>query len=433
MGYLDFQNPTTYYGTQTANAVASFQIHFGLKPNGIAEEKTLAKIDEILSSDFQKGNSSEEIKKLKEDLVALGYVSFKNPNKYYGTKTEQAVKDFQKNNGLPISGIADEVTLKEIEKAMKGMRYTRYNLSLEEAVTIQMNASPQTDKNYAYVSKNYIDDNQTVTASKLNVRSGAGTKSSIVGTLVKGDKVNIISEYNGWYIIEFNGSSQWVDASPQDVEYYLNPNNFVGDTKQRFQFLDLSKGSAASAVDLNKFLAGKGILEGKGASFIRASNLHGVNDIYLLSHALLETGNGTSKLATGVQVGKDKTGKLVLVDSKNKSSLKNVKTVYNMYGIGAYDNCAVECGAKYAYENDWTTPERAIVRGATFIGNSYIKSGLNTLYKMRWNPEAMANTNAYGKQYATDIGWASKQVNSMYNLYQQIQNYTIYLDLPVYK
>src|SRR5699024_11832665 len=143
--------------------------------------------------------------------------------------------------------------------------------------------------------------------------------------------------------------------------------------------------------------------------------------------------NGKSQLANGVSVGKDSSGKIGLVNSKNKKSLKNIKTVYNMYGIGAYDNCALECGAKRAYEKGWTTPEKAIVGGAEFIGNGYIKSGQNTLYKMRWNPLFMEKEGYASHQYATDIGWASKQINTMYNLYNEIGYFNPYLDIPVYK
>src|SRR5699024_4594096 len=152
----------------------------------------------------------------------------------------------------------------------------------------------------------------------------------------------------------------------------------------------------------------------------------------LISHATLETGNGSSELANGIEVGKNKSGKLVLVTKSNRGSLTDIKKVYNMYGIGAYDNCAKECGPKRAYEEGWTTPDKAITGGAKFIDN-YINRGQNTLYKMRWDPAAMESTGAYGKQYATDIGWASKQINTMYNLYQSIGDYTLNLDIPEYK
>src|SRR5699024_10246209 len=123
--------------------------------------------------------------------------------------------------GLPVSGIADEITLALIEKLLNANIFTEYDITLEEALNIQMKAGPQTDKPYAYVSSAYIDGNNQVTADVLNVRSGAGTDSFVVGQLEKGSTVNILSEYNGWYVIDFKGNRQWVDASPEDVLYYL--------------------------------------------------------------------------------------------------------------------------------------------------------------------------------------------------------------------
>ncbi|MGL5695300.1 MAG: SH3 domain-containing protein, partial [Peptostreptococcaceae bacterium] len=53
----------------------------------------------------------------------------------------------------------------------------------------------------------------TVTADALNVRSGAGTSYSKVGSLKKGAKVAILSTSKGWYKIEMSGSKTgWVSA-----------------------------------------------------------------------------------------------------------------------------------------------------------------------------------------------------------------------------
>src|SRR5699024_9386001 len=176
----------------------------------------------------------------------------------------------------------------------------------------------------------------------------------------------------------------------------------------------------------------KGILAGKGKTFLEASITHGVNDIYLLSHALLETGYGTSQLAVGVDVGMNKSGNLELVNNSNKEKLTNIKTTYNMFGIGAVDNNAIKGGAFKAYNEGWFTPEKAIIGGAKFIGSSYVSVGQNTLYKMRWNPKAMDDSGHFSHQYATDIGWASKQVRNIYNLYQEVNISTIYLEVPQY-
>ncbi|APC50322.1 hypothetical protein BME96_16475 [Virgibacillus halodenitrificans] len=324
------------------------------------------------------------------------------------------------------------VWIHEAYVSLVNEKSTYYNITLSEALNMQMKAAPQTDKPYAYVSADYINKNNQVTASKLNVRSGPSVGARTVGQLVENTTVNIISKVNNWYQIEYK-SGQWVDASKADVLYYLNPDNFINHEKYQFQFLDLSRSSDTSPNVLNNYLKGKGILEGLGEAFIQASNIYGVSDIYLLSHALLETGHGTSELATGVEVGKDSKGNLVLVNSSNVNSLTDIKKTYNMFGINAVDNNALQGGAFRAYNEGWFTPKDAIIGGADFIGNKYIKSGQNTLYKMRWNPESMANNSYASHQYATDIGWAAKQIYSIYNLYQDLQIQNLYLDIPSYK
>lgn len=305
--------------------------------------------------------------------------------------------------------------------------YTKYDVTLEQMVDIQMTKNPQTDlyrNNPAYVHKNYINLNGTsfpttgvVTASVLNVREGAGTNYWIVGQLKQGQTVQVLAQKGDWLQIKF---TTWRNAKPEDVKRYLDPYNYVKGSAEYFQFLVLSQNAGISADELNeKVLINKGILSGKGQAFVEASLKHSINEMYLISHALLETGNGTSTLANGVLV--------TSVDGKPVEP----KVVYNMYGIGAYDSCALKCGAETAYKNGWFTPEAAIIGGAEFIAKSYINNPnyqQNTLYKMRWNP---ANPGVH--QYATDIGWAVKQVFNIKKLYDLIDHYILYFDIPVYK
>ncbi|MBT2572900.1 N-acetylglucosaminidase [Bacillus sp. ISL-51] len=283
---------------------------------------------------------------------------------------------------------------------------TNYNISLKDMVKKQMTVSPQTDAG-AYASLTFINTaSKTVTADVLNVRSSPEVSSgNVIGQLKKGDKVNIIGQTNGWAKISMN----WRNASSDEVEQYVNPDNYTLDSKYYFQFLKLSQTAGLNASEINqKVLADKGILTGKGQAFITAANKYSINELYLVSHALLETGNGTSELANGIKY--------------------NGKTVYNMYGIGAYDSNPNYYGAQYAYNQGWFTPEAAIIGGAAFIGSSYIHNPAyeqDTLYKMRWSAAA-------AHQYATDIGWAYKQVNRMYSLYTLLDDYTLYYDVPVY-
>lgn len=221
------------------------------------------------------------------------------------------------------------------------------------------------------------------------------------------DMVNIQMGSNPVPQIWVSGGS--VDASEEETREYLDPNSFYTDA-YKYQFLDLSRSNGISEEALNDFLADKGILSGMAETFISAAREFGISEVYLAAHACLESGNGTSQLATGMEV--------------------NGETVYNMFGIAAYDSSALYSGSMYAYNAGWTSPEAAIRGGAEWISTWYINNvdaRQNTLYKMRWNPE-----NPSEHQYATDIGWAVKQAMSIERMFASFPEAELTFDVPVY-
>ncbi|WP_078594200.1 peptidoglycan-binding protein [Evansella clarkii] len=110
-------NPTAFYGQDTANEVLAFQQYYGLRQNGIMDQISIIKLEEILSSPYQFGNRSAEIRSLKWNLVKVGFgTHWVNPTTYYGSDTVNLVEDFQKHYELRVNGIADEVTRSKLEK-----------------------------------------------------------------------------------------------------------------------------------------------------------------------------------------------------------------------------------------------------------------------------------------------------------------------------
>ncbi|NLJ18770.1 N-acetylglucosaminidase [Globicatella sulfidifaciens] len=315
-------------------------------------------------------------------------------------------------------------------------KYSNYPQSLSQIVDIQLSASspPQTDKYRnlpAYVHSSLISkdgSDYVINANSVRVRSGALTNSHIYATFNKGRKVSVLGQTTGsvvsgsnlWYQIALGA---WRLPTKSDLTQYVDPS-----LQDPFQFLVLSEPAGATASVLNRHFSSSGVLNNKGSKFIEASRKHGVNEVYLVSHAILESNNGRSALATGVEVGRNSNGSPVLVNSTNKNKLTDIKTVYNMYGIGAIDSAPLEGGAKRAYNEGWTSVDLAIVEGAQFVSDSFFRRGQDTLYKMRWNP---ANPGSY--QYATDIGWAAKQISRMKTIYDQIDNPSMMFDIPVYR
>lgn len=198
-------------------------------------------------------------------------------------------------------------------------------------------------------------------------------------------------------------------ADKERTRNYLDPNEFFRGA-YKYQFMDLSHYNGISRDRLAAFLNGKGILSGKADLFIAAARQYNISELYLVAHACLETGYGTSQLATGVNY--------------------NGVRVYNMFGIGAFDSDAVGTGSKMAYQKGWTSPEAAILGGAKWISENYINAAgnrQNTLYKMRWNPDNPGN-----HLYAGDIAWAVSQALIMDDLFVQFSEASIAYEVPVY-
>lgn len=219
----------------------------------------------------------------------------------------------------------------------------------------------------------------------------------------------------------------WRYATRDEVAYYMNPLNFINDSSGKYMFLKLNYTEGLQASQLNSVLKGKGVLEGKGEAFIEAGRRANINPIYLVAHALLETGNGTSTLARGAI----KVDKIHEEFGNENSQLKSVepKTIYNMYGIGALDKDANLWGSEKAYSEGWFTVEDAIIGGAKWIGSGYINSATynqNTIYKMRWD----FSTSSMWHQYATDVAWAYKQTSRIRSIVESMDDPIVHFEIP---
>ena len=200
-----------------------------------------------------------------------------------------------------------------------------------------------------------------------------------------------------------------INATEAETAEYMNPNNYIAGV-YKYQFMDLSAPNGVSEEALNAYLADKGILRGHGRAFIEAAQVYGLSEVYLVVHSCLETGNGTSALSRGQNV--------------------NDVTVFNVFGIGAYDNSALSSGAARAYREGWTSVDAAIMGGAKYISEAYVHSNenhQNTLYKMLWNPEHPGE-----HQYATDVSWAVKQAVNIGNVLAELGIEPSSYEIPVY-
>lgn len=195
----------------------------------------------------------------------------------------------------------------------------------------------------------------------------------------------------------------WANATRAQTSSAMNVKRIWESNTQCYQMLNLGKYQGVSVSSLNKILKGKGTLDGQGKAFAEACKKNNINEIYLIAHAFLESGYGTSNFASG-RYG-----------------------AYNYFGIGAYDNNP-NYAMTFAKNKGWTTPAKAIMGGASFVRKDYINKGQNTLYRIRWNPKNPAT-----HQYATAIEWCQHQASTIAKLYKQIGLKGIYFTRDKYK
>ena len=84
---------------------------------------------------------------------------------------------------------------------------------------IKPSEKPSTNQNTGANSNNNTNETKTigktkvVTATSLNVRSGPSTSNGVIGSLKQNDKVEVISESNGWSKVKFSGKEGYVSSA----------------------------------------------------------------------------------------------------------------------------------------------------------------------------------------------------------------------------
>ena len=228
-------------------------------------------------------------------------------------------------------------------------------------------------------------------------------------------------------MIRFQKTNAWYNSSTQanDLVYAVNPDNFDTDDPRFYQFLKLDSGySGVTAEELDAFIAHtasgrSGNLAGMGYAFVLAAQTYGVNEVYLLAHAIHESGWGNSTLASGYEY-----------DGTTQVAGKTwpAGTYYNFYGIGAVDSGPISGGRALAIREGWDSPEKAILGAAKWIKEHYIDAtsgnshfAQNTLYEMRWHsPYSNANKVRSNHQYATGTSWAYRIADIMDDCYSYV-------------
>lgn len=106
LGYLDQDEPSTLFNESIQSAVILFQRACSMEQTGIADEQmqTMLFSNHAQTYQIKESDAGADVMNLQQRLTELGYYAGRS-NGYYGPMTVEAVKSFQSQNHLSISGV----------------------------------------------------------------------------------------------------------------------------------------------------------------------------------------------------------------------------------------------------------------------------------------------------------------------------------------
>lgn len=219
----------------------------------------------------------------------------------------------------------------------------------------------------------------------------------------------------------------WVQASREAVEYFMDPRNFLTETAI-FQFEQLTYNTSyhsEEGVELvleGTWMSHQALEDNPSLTYARAfmeiGKNYGVSPFHLASRVRQEQGAmGSSPLISGTVSG--------------------YEGYYNYFNIGASGNTTSEVitsGLKKAVAMGWSTRYKSIEGGAKSVAGSYVSKGQDTLYLQKFDVDDSYN-GLYYHQYMQNVQAPSSESLSVYWAYYEggsLDN-TIVFKIPVYE
>ncbi len=217
-------------------------------------------------------------------------------------------------------------------------------------------------------------------------------------------------------------SPGWAYASEAAIKYYMDPRNWLTESNI-FQFEMLGFDSTYQTLDMverivaGTFMANQTIENGKtyAQTFVELAKSTNVSPILQAARVRQEQGiSGSSALISGTYAG-----------------YEGYYNYYNIKASGKTNAEVIENGLKYAREKGWNSRYKALVGGAQFLGNDYIRVGQDTLYLQKFD---LIGPSFYSHQYMQNIKAPYSEALSVYNAYNKagLLNQAFIFRIPVY-
>lgn len=222
-------------------------------------------------------------------------------------------------------------------------------------------------------------------------------------------------------------------ASREVISYYMDPRNFLNANDIYIYLTQLFNANNQTVAEVQQIIDGS-FIEGKVADkndkyygktyaevIYYAGRLSGVDPYVLASTIIQEHGKSGTTLSKGYAYEYE----------KNKK-----KTIYNFFNYGASGTTSAQIianGAKYAYDQGWTTPSASIIGGASKYGSGYINSEKdnyqNTYFYKNYNVLTPDRT---WHQYAQNVADSLSSSRGLQKIYADYKNTELKFRIPVY-
>ena len=277
------------------------------------------------------------------------------------------------------------------------------------------------------------------------------------------------AEEEGKVVLQTKNSNYWLNGKYIEGDYYyinqaviasfMDPRNSLYESLI-FQFLDLESSKNISNDNALKKIAGSGNLSKYFDEFEKAAVTVSINPVHIMARSEQEGANKSNYGAI--------TGLYTTSTGRKSAQGYSLDGYYNFYNIGSYtdsnydytvqrglayaagflesNSCIVKnsngkyeysaskCG-QLSYNRPWNTPEKAIIGGAEFIANDYVRKGQDTLYYQKFNVSTYSSYTDFSHQYMTNIHAPVNEGGRIYEAYKagNLLNSKFTFIIPIYK
>lgn len=224
-------------------------------------------------------------------------------------------------------------------------------------------------------------------------------------------------------------SGGWVTASYNVVGYYMDPRNFF-DPTSIFMFADQSFTDGTCTTEA---------VQSSVAGTFMDSVVPDPNETRTYSQVLMEAGANAG-------VNPCVLSAMILQEQGTRGqggcisgTIAGYEGLYNYFNIGAYAHSgrnAVQNGVKWAggggdtsFNRPWNTRVRAIIGGALWYSQYYVKAGQDTMYYKDFN---VKSSKPYTHQYATNVKDAVDKGSFLSKAYSYMGNATVIFKIPIF-